>query len=129
MDMECIDNEIAALSKDLSKWKVGSPEHKEIINALKELHIIRMNERRAESERIEKNMMMDLRKEELEIRVLESEQKMKASKHSDWFGFLKSVACGLLALGGMLLLDETKREQGYIDKDKLSMIKGLFPKL
>ena len=129
MDMECIDNEIASLSEELSKWKVGSPEHKAIIDALKELHAIRMNERRAESERIEKNMTIDLRKEELEVRILESEQKLKASKHADWFGFLKSIACGLLAIGGMFCLDEIKTEQGYLDKDKFSIIRTLFPKI
>lgn len=128
MDLELIENEIAKISKDLSKWQIGSPEHKAAIEALKELHNIRVNESRVESERIEKNMMMDLRKEELEFKVLECEQKAKTSKHSDWVGFWKSVACGVLALVGMVFLDEIKEDQGYIDKDKFSMIRTLFPK-
>ena len=128
MDRELIDAEIQSLSERLSKLNVGTDEYNATITALKELHNIRINDIRAESERVEKNMNYDLRKEELEFRNLECEQKAKMSKRSDWLGFFKSVACGVIALGGMLLLDETKERQGFIDKDKFSMIRTLFPK-
>lgn len=128
MDRELIENEIKRLSEELSRLKVGTPEYRATSEALKDLHAMLMNDERAESERIEKNMTMDLRKEELEFKVLECEQKAKTSKHSDWVGFLKALGCGALALVGMYFLDETKENQGFVDKDKFAMIKSMFPR-
>lgn len=127
-ERELIDQEIKKLSGELSKWQIGSKEHMAVIEALKELHAIRMNDIRAENERIEKNMTLDLRKEELEFKVFECEQKAKMSKRSDWLGVLKAVVCGAISIFGVFCLDEIKEEQGFIDKDKFSMIRTLFPK-
>ena len=128
-ERELIDQEIRKLSGELSKWQIGSKEHMAVIEALKELHAIRMNDIRAENERIEKNMTLDLRKEEIEFKVFECEQKAKMSKHSDWIGFLKALFFGGISLLGMFCLDEIKEEQGYIDKDKFSMVRTWFQNL
>lgn len=128
MDRELVDAEIKRLSEELARLKVGTPEYKATIDALKDLHSIRVNEDRAESERIERNMTLDLRREELEFKTFECEQKAKIAKHSDRTGFWKSVICGLIAIGGVFCLDEIKEDQGFVDKDKFSIIKTLFPR-
>lgn len=128
MERDFIDNEINKLSEELSKYEPGSDKHRAIIEALKELHAIRVNDIRVENERIEKNMMADLRKEELEFRTFECEQKNQMARRSDWLGVLKTVVCGLISIGGVFCLGEMKEAQGFIDKDKFSMIRSLFPR-
>lgn len=128
MNREIIENELSKIEEEIQRTQQGTEEYKKLTESYDKLNNALMNDIRTENDRIEKNMTYDLRREELEYKILDSEQKVKASKFSDIMGVIgKIVSIGGMVLG-MWLLDETKEKQGFIDKDKIKLAFNFAPR-
>lgn len=123
-----IESEIEKYSEELTKLEVGTDEYNDTLDALKELHRIAKEMDEAELAKTANAEQMALKKEELEYRVLDSKLKAKATKHSDWMNFFRMLGSGAVAILGVFCLGEVKESQGFVDKDKFTMLRNLFPK-
>ena len=120
MERKRIQEEIDRLADKMSELEVGSEEYK--------LHEMLYKDIEAENTRIAKTMDQDLKERELDQRDRETEVRAKASKWDAVWNFLGKLASGVVAIGGVLLLGEIKEDQGVVDKDKFSLVRGMFPK-
>lgn len=128
MDREKMYEEYDRLFEELSKQTPGTKEYADTLAVLEKLHKMIIADEGAEQQRINDTMTQDLRQQEIEQKDRESAERAKASRWDSIWGFLGKLVSGILAIGGVLLLGEIKEEQGVVDKDKFSLVRGMFPK-
>ena len=128
MERKKIFEEIDRLTDVLSKQQPGTKEYNDTLAALEKLHRMMLSDEEAEQKRLSDTMNQDLRERELEQRDRETAERAKSSRWDSIWGFLGKLASGIVAIGGVLLLGEIKEEQGVVDKDKFSLVRGMFPK-
>ena len=128
MERKRIQEEIDRLADKMSELEVGSEEYNKLLQAMQKLHEMLYKDIEAENTRIAKTMDQDLKERELDQRDRETEVRAKASKWDAVWNFLGKLASGVVAIGGVLLLGEIKEDQGVVDKDKFSLVRGMFPK-
>ena len=128
MERERIEEEIDRLSEKMADLEPGTEEYSKLLQAMQKLHEMLYKDIEAENTRVAKTMDQDLRERELDQRERETNIRAKSSKWDTVWNFLGKLASGVVAIGGILLLGDIKEEQGVVDKDKFSLVRGMFPK-
>lgn len=128
MERERIEEEIDRLDTKMANLELGTEEYNKLLPVRQKLHEMFHKDLEAENTRIAKTMDLDLRERELDLRERETEIRAKSSKWDAVWNFLGKLASGVVAIGGILLLGDIKEEQGVVDKDKFSLVRGMFPK-
>jgi len=128
MERERIEEEIDRLAEKMADLEPGTEDYSKLLQAMQKLHEMLYKDVEAENTRIAKTMDQDLRERELDQRERETDIRAKSSKWDAVWNFLGKLASGVIAIGGILLLGDIKEEQGVVDKDKFSLVRGMFPK-
>lgn len=117
----------------LGSMTPGTPEYTEAAKALEALEGARDKELLAGIRANQAEADRNIKRMEIEQKAEEAKLNYKANKRRNFWGFMGSLVGGALSLIGIPIgvhmLREVKEDQGVVDKDEMSIVRGVFPRL